>query len=94
MDPSLEPHTKALAEKQKQSLEQLSEKMIRAERRKQKEATARIQHLKSNLFPNRGLQERTENFSSFYLAYGEKFIQTLMEELNLPTTEFTLIKDQ
>jgi len=91
MDSSLEPHTKALAEKQKQTLEQLSEKMIRAERRKQKEAAARINFLKTNLFPNRGLQERTENFSTFYLAYGENFIQILMEELDLPTREFTLI---
>lgn len=91
IDSTLEPHTKALAEKHKQMLEQLSEKMIRAERRKQTEAAARIQHLKSNLFPNRGLQERTENFSTFYLAYGETFIQTLMEELDLPTRDFTLI---
>ena len=91
IDSTLEPHTKALAEKQKQTLEQLSEKIIRAERRKQKEAAARINFLKTNLFPNRGLQERTENFSSFYLAYGEGFIQTLMEELDLPTRHFTLI---
>lgn len=91
IDSTLEPHTKALAEKHKQMLEQLSEKMIRAERRKQTEAAARIQHLKSNLFPNRGLQERTENFSTFYLAYGDTFIQTLMDELDLPTKDFTFI---
>jgi uncharacterized protein YllA (UPF0747 family) len=81
-----------LAEKQKQSMEQLSEKLIRAERKKSETAAERIHYLKSTLFPNRGLQERTNNFSEFYLAYGDQFVKELIDNLELPSSEFSIFK--
>ena len=93
IDESLAPHVSALAEKQKQSIQQLSEKLIRAERKKNDSAADRIQTLKEELFPNASLQERTNNFSEFYLAYGNQFIASLLENLQLPTNQFSVIKN-
>jgi len=93
IDETLVPHTKALARDQEKKLHQLSEKFIRAERRKNKEAAARIHFLKSSLFPNRSLQERTQNFSQFYLAYGSELIDLLLHWFEMPSLEFKMIFD-
>jgi uncharacterized protein YllA (UPF0747 family) len=90
-DQSLAQHVGALAKKQVNSLAQLVEKLIRAERKKQETAAARIQFLKASLFPDDGLQERTQNFSRLYLAYGEEFISNLMNELHMPATQFKIL---
>ena len=78
IDESLIDHVEALSAKQQKAIQQLSEKMIRAERRQQTEAASRIQYLKSSLFPNRGLQERSSNFSEIYLSEGKGIIQLLI----------------
>ena len=92
IDGSLGPHVAALAKEQEKKLHQLSEKLIRAERKKQSAAAARIAFLKQSLFPNDSLQERYQNFSDFYLAYGDQFIEVLLEHLDLPSQDFTVIK--
>src|SRR5690554_4318488 len=94
VDATLKPHVLALAEKQKQLLEQPSDKMIRAERRKQTVAAKRIHHIKEILFPNNSLQERTDNFSLLYMAYGDKMIDKLMDVLELPSREFVVLSDK
>lgn len=94
IDPTLKSHTLALAEKQKQQLTQLSEKLIRQERRKQKEATARVAYLKETLFPNNSLQERTDNFSLLYLVYGKEFVAEIMNAFELPTKDFVILKEK
>ncbi|MEQ8908749.1 MAG: bacillithiol biosynthesis cysteine-adding enzyme BshC [Vicingaceae bacterium] len=93
IDQSLDSHVGALAEKQKQSLQQLSEKLIRAERKKSETAAARIHHLKERLFPNRGLQERSNNFSELYLAKGEDFIPSLFDNLHFPSDQFYILSE-
>lgn len=92
IDGSLGPHVAALAKAEEKKLKQLSEKLIRAERKKQNVAAERIAFLKQSLFPNDSLQERYQNFSDFYLAYGDHFIELLLDHLSLPTQDFTVIK--
>ncbi len=92
VDASLEPHVQALLAKQQKSMKQLSEKLIRAERRKQTEVEDKIEHLKSKLFPNGGLQERSSNFSEVYLREGQIMITQLLESFDMPTSDFTVFK--
>jgi uncharacterized protein YllA (UPF0747 family) len=57
----------------------LEKKMLKAERNKQSTQLQRIWKLKSSLFPNNSLQERSENFMSYYAQHGTAFIQSILE---------------
>ncbi|MBL4710191.1 MAG: bacillithiol biosynthesis cysteine-adding enzyme BshC [Flavobacteriales bacterium] len=92
IDVTLKAHVEAVQTKQQRALTNLSEKLIRAERRQQKEATDRIAFLKDTLFKNRGLQERQANFSEVYLREGKGMIDDLLEEFEVPTQEFLLVR--
>ena len=78
--------TKAL-----KSLDQLEQKLLRAEKRQHETATNRIKAIKSKLFPNRGLQERKDNFMAFYLKYGDDFIGTLKQEIDVLDKQMLVI---
>ena len=92
VDSSLKSHVEALAKKQQNVLKDLSEKLIRVERKKQTLATNQISHLKKTLFPNGGLQERKENFSVIYLTKGQAMIEELIDSFEVPTTDFYIFK--
>ena len=91
IDGSLHPHLEALKTKHQKELKSLSEKIIRTERKKQSITTAHINYLKTALFPNRGLQERHDNFSEIYLSEGKTMIELLLKEFELPAEEFLAI---
>jgi uncharacterized protein YllA (UPF0747 family) len=82
-----------LAQEKKQidGLEKLEKRLLKAEKRVHKDALERIFSLQNELFPNQGLQERKENFASFYIEYGETLITKLKSELNPLKMEFTII---
>ena len=92
LDASLNDHVAAIATKQSNALAKLSEKMIRAERRKSGEAKNKIDFLKDNLFPNNGLQERTLNFSEIYLLHGKEMINILYANFVVPANQFLIIQ--
>jgi bacillithiol biosynthesis cysteine-adding enzyme BshC len=92
LDASLNDHVAAIATKQSNALAKLSEKMIRAERRKSREAKNKIDFLKDNLFPNNGLQERTLNFSEIYLLHGKEMINILHDNFVVPANQFLIIQ--
>ena len=50
-----------------------------------------IEKIKSLLFPNHSLQERVENFSSYYAIYGDAFLQDLINTFDVYHKEFLLI---
>jgi len=52
--------------------------MVRAEKRKQNDKIRQIECVKDTLFPNGGLQERTDNFLNFY-QQDQDFIKKLVE---------------
>ncbi|MDA9251069.1 bacillithiol biosynthesis cysteine-adding enzyme BshC [Flavobacteriaceae bacterium] len=47
--------------------------------------------LHENLFPNESLQERVNNFASFYLENGENLMNILYESFDPLSYKFTLI---
>ena len=92
IDTTLEPHVKAIAAKQIKELDKLSNQFIRAERRKADVAASKINHLKSTLFPNNGLQERTNNFAELYLVLGKEMVDHLLAQFEQPTKDFLLLR--
>lgn len=79
IDPTLSKSILAEQSKQVKQFEQLGSRLLRTEKQLQETNLKRIQKLKEKLFPAGGLQERHENFLSFYAAYGSQLIDNLIE---------------
>jgi len=79
IDSTLETHTSALETKHLKKLSDLEKKMLRAEKRKFSDQKNQLNKIFSSLFPNGGLQERTENFMLFYSRLGDAFLKMLYE---------------
>jgi bacillithiol biosynthesis cysteine-adding enzyme BshC len=77
VDAGLSQHVAALKTKTVKQLLGLEKKLLRAERKKHEAAKNKITRLKEQLFPKNNLQERVENFSSYYAKWGGSFIDEL-----------------
>lgn len=77
--------------KQLNGIEKLEKRYFLAEKKRLSNQLQRILDLKLELFPNGGLQERIDNFSSMYLAYGNLFIKQLLHELDPLNDEFVVL---
>ena len=93
-DISLKKSIKYEAMKQIKSLEKLENKLIKLEKEKHDISINQINKIKNKLFPNNVLQERTDNFIAFYLNHGNKFIETLIEEINPLDTNFLILSPE
>lgn len=91
VDVTLKQHVDALKTKAVQQLENLEKKMLRAERKKNEATQRQIAKLKEQLFPNKGLQERVENFSGFYAKWGRAFIDELYKNSFALEQKFTVL---
>lgn len=78
IDPTLAKAILAEETKQTKQFEQLGSRLMRAEKQLQDTNLKRIQKLKEKLFPENGLQERHENFLSFYAQYGPEWIEAMI----------------
>ena len=67
--------------KQIKGLNNLEKRLIKAEKKQNADKLNRVTVLQDELFPNQSLQERTANFSEFYLEGGEVFIEKLFAAL-------------
>jgi len=74
IDRTLSEHTEALQVKALEKINALEKKMLRAEKRKFEAQQRQINKLRQQLFPRNNLQERVENFSSFYAKYGKEWL--------------------
>lgn len=90
IDKTLVPHTEALKQKAIKRLEQLEQKMLRAEKRKFTDEQQQIQKVKQVLFPANNLQERIENISGFYANYGPALIDELLRISLSMDQQFTI----
>lgn len=81
-DKSFVGAVKAQEQKQIKGLNNLQKRLIRAEKRVHSEQLERIIALQNELFPNQGLQERSANFSTFYMEFGTEWMERLLQELN------------
>ena len=91
IDASLKKSVMGEQAKAIKGLEQLENKLLRAEKRNFEVAIQQIRSLKSKLFPNNGLQERKDNFLALYSKHGDDFIQTLKQHLNPLSKKFNVL---
>jgi uncharacterized protein YllA (UPF0747 family) len=94
IDPTLEANVMAEKAKTDKGLENIEEKMLRSEKRRQEEIVGKIRMLKEKLFPDNVLQERIENFLPFYVKYGEAFIDNLVEHFNPMQKSFMILSEE
>ena len=94
IDPTLVKKFEGEYTRQLKSLEQMESRLVRAEKQKNEVSVNQIRALKEKLYPKNGLQERYDNFISFYLKYGDRFIETLMKHLNPLEKGFIVIKEE
>ena len=91
IDTTLEQHTSALETKHLKKLSSLEKKMLRAEKRKFQDQKNQLNKVFSSLFPNNGLQERTENFMLFYSRRGNDFFKIIYEDSLTLEQQFCII---
>lgn len=94
IDTTLEQHTSALAAKHLRKLSSLEKKMLRAEKRKFQDQKNQLNKIFSSLFPDDGLQERTENFMHFYSRWGQDFLKIVYEDSLTLEQQFCIISDE
>ena len=82
IDPTLVKTVKSELAKTLNSVGQLEKRLMRAEKSKHDTAINQLRSVKEKLFPNNGLQERTDNFLNYYVRYGDAFFATLFEHFD------------
>jgi bacillithiol biosynthesis cysteine-adding enzyme BshC len=92
VDPTLGPSIEAEKVKMAKSIEHLEKKILKAEKSKLEVKLNKIRKLKEKLLPENGLQERRENFMTFYSEHGPAFIRTLVHDFNPLDRQFKLIQ--
>jgi len=90
-DPSFIGAVAAQEKKQLNGLDALEKRLLKAQKRKISSHLNRVLTLQEELFPNRSLQERIENFSKWYLEYGEELIPMLFANLKPMEQKFKII---
>jgi uncharacterized protein YllA (UPF0747 family) len=93
IDSTLRPAIEAEYVKQLKALEQLESRIERAEKQKHEVSLQQIRNLKERLFPNNGLQERTDSFLPYYLRIGERYFEILLHMLKPLEKGFVVIVD-
>jgi bacillithiol synthase len=92
VDSTLVQHVDALKTKTIYRLQELEKKIFRVEKRKFTEQRNQIEQIKQRLFPHKGLQERIDNFSSYYGKWGSGFIHQLYVHSLSLEQEFVVLK--
>ena len=81
----------AQEKKQIKGLEVLEKRLLKAEKNAHKDYIERLEAIHLELFPKGGLQERITNFSEFYLAHGDAFVEHLKSELEPLNQKFHVL---
>jgi len=82
----------AQEKKQLNGLDNLEKRLLKAQKRKLKDQLERLTNIQDSLFPQQSLQERSVNFSEFYLEYGDRLLQILKENLAPLEHEFSVLE--
>ena len=94
VDPTLVKTVKSELAKTLNSVGQLEKRVLRAEKAKYDTAINQLRSVKDKLFPNNGLQERTDNFLAFYVRYGDAFIETLLAHFDPLEPTVVVVEDK
>lgn len=90
-DATFEGALKAQKSKQFKGIDKLEQRLLKAQKRKLADQVSRLTLLHESLFPNQSLQERTVNFSEFYLNHGADLIPFLIKHLDPLSLKFDWI---
>jgi len=90
-DPSFKGAVAAQEQKQINGLNHLEKRLLKAQKRKLHDYVNRASILQIELFPQKNLQERKENFAVFYQEYGSELLTVLKDQLDPLDTRFTTI---
>jgi bacillithiol biosynthesis cysteine-adding enzyme BshC len=82
---------KAQEVKQLKGLDNLENRLLKAQKRKLSDQVSRMVDIQNELFPNGSLQERSTNFSEFYLEFGDSLISKLIKNLKPLKGEFIIL---
>jgi bacillithiol biosynthesis cysteine-adding enzyme BshC len=82
----------AQEKKQLNGLDKLEKRLLKAEKRRLVDEINRLSLIQGQLFPNESLQERTKNFSEFYIEYDEDLMNTLKGAIEPLTEGFTILE--
>jgi uncharacterized protein YllA (UPF0747 family) len=94
IDVTLEQHAEALETQSIKKLSALEKKMLRAEKRKFEDQKKQLSKIFPALFPQRDLQERTENFMLLYSKWGNNFFDILYKYSLTLEQEFCMIEER
>lgn len=93
IDKSLKNSVLAEMQKASSGLSQLEGKANKALKQRIETEINQIKNVKAKLFPNHLPQERFENFSGFYLAYGDSFFTELLNAMNPFDPKMLILKE-
>ncbi len=91
LDKSLAPFVAAEGQRALNSLEKIERNLIRAEKRLHDDKFRQIEYVKDALFPGEGLQERSENFLTFY-QQDPHFIKKLLDNFDPFDFQFNILR--
>jgi len=94
IDSTLEKTVLAEAAKQLKSIEQLEDRLLRAEKQRHEVAINQLRALREKLFPSNGLQERSDNLLPYLLSYGVTFFETLKANLHPLESGMVVISEE
>lgn len=81
IDPTLSSLVEAETKRATKSFEKIEHKLLKAEKRNHSDKLRQIEEVKDYLFPNGGLQERSDNFLNFYQE-DPHFIQKMLDSFD------------
>jgi uncharacterized protein YllA (UPF0747 family) len=90
IDSTLERMIAAETKRASNSFEKIEQKLLKAEKRLHADKLRQIDEVKEALFPNRGLQERSDNFLNFY-QQDPDFINKILNVFDPFDFQFNLI---
>jgi len=91
-DPGLKEFIGAQEQKLQNWIDRLSNKLIRAQRRKSESSVRKIEDLHAQLFANGKLQERSESMLELMMLLGDDMVPMLIKNFTLPTTDFLVLE--
>lgn len=86
VDKTLAASARARMVRHLKAIESLKAKVLSAEARKNDQLLRKLQEIHHMVYPNGVLQERYENVSQYYCKYGQDWIDVLMAEADMPST--------
>ncbi len=92
-DPTLRKAVEAREARSARGLDAIEAKLVRAAKRQQADALARLDQVLHGVLPN-GLQERQENMLSRYVAKGPAFLDELLRALDPLDPHFSVLVEE